>query len=283
LTAYSAAPQLVLHWAFKRRKLKELTFVIDESQFFSKLPNMKNELAKQGAPIGESLSEESPGPRRVPLTMVQKTVAKRMVLSANEIPQFSISRELDADQLAERRARINVEIGEENGRVSVTALLIWLTARALLEHPRMNSQFDEDAAIQHESVNMAVAMDAPYGLVAPVIHGAETLSVAETAAALKDLGARAMEKRLSMNDFADATFTTSNLGMFGVSGFIPMVNPPQGAIMGVAAPRTAVKVDDEGQLVPARAIELTVTADHRILDGAEVARFLQTLAESVGK
>ena len=244
---------------------------------------MTEELAKTCPPEGESPSGESPGPRRVPLTMVQKTAAKRMVLSAREIPQFSISRELDADQLTARRARINAALSEEDGRVSVTALLIWLTARALLEHPRMNSQFDEDAAIQHEQVNMAVAMDAPYGLVAPVIHGAETLSVTETAAALKDLGARAMEKRLSMNDFADATFTTSNLGMLGVSSFIPMVNPPQGAIMGVSAPRTGVKVDDEGQLVPSRAIELTVTADHRILDGAEVARFLQTLAESVAE
>ena len=167
--------------------------------------------------------------------------------------------------------------------MSVTALLIWLTARALGRHPRMNSRFDEDAALQHERVNMAVAMDTPSGLVAPVIHGAEALSVEETAAALKDLAGRAMEKRLTMDDFADATFTTSNLGMLGVSGFTPLVNPPQGAIMGVGGPRTAVRTDEDGRLVAARAIEVTVTADHRLLDGAEVARFLQTLAESVGE
>lgn len=214
--------------------------------------------------------------------MVQKTMAKRMLQSAREIPQFSVSRDLDADQLGARRAQINAEIDDEK-RVSVTALLIWLTARALGKHPRMNSCFAEDAAIQYEQVNMAVAMDTPYGLVAPVIHGAEALSVVDTAGALKDLAARAMEKRLSMSNFADATFTTSNLGMFGVTGFMPMVNPPQGAIMGVGAPRTAVRLDEEGRLIPARTIEVTVTADHRILDGAEVARFLQTLAESVGE
>ena len=238
-------------------------------------------MGKGGA--GGAISEEASGPRRVPLGMVQKTMAKRMLQSAREIPQFSVSRELDADQLAARRARINAEIDDEERRVSVTALLIWLTARALGRHPRMNSQFDEDAVLQHERVNMAVAMDTPYGLVAPVIHGAEALSVEETALALKDLAGRAMEKRLSMNDFADATFTTTNLGMFGVTGFTPLVNPPQGAIMGVGGPRTGVGVDDEGRLVPARTIEVTVTADHRILDGAEVARFLQTLAESVGE
>ena len=219
--------------------------------------------------------------RRVPLSMAQKTMARRMLQSAREIPQFSVSRELDADQLAARRARINAEIDDENGRLSVTALLIWLTARALVKHPRMNSRYEEDAAIQYAQVNMAVAMDTPHGLVAPVIRGVESLSEGETATALKELAARAMEKRLSMKDFADATFTASNLGMFGVTQFTPLVNPPQGAIMGVAAPRTAVKVDNEGRLFPAQVIELTVTADHRILDGAEVARFLQTLADSI--
>ncbi len=244
---------------------------------------MKDDLALQSTPDGGTMVREDSGGRRVPLGMVQKTMAKRMLQSAREIPQFSVSRELDAELLGVRRARINAEIDDDDRRVSVTALLIWLTALALRKHPRMNSRFDEDAAIQHEQVNMAVAMDTPYGLVAPVIHGAEALSVADTAVALNELAARAMEKRLTMNDFADATFTTSNLGMFGISGFTPLVNPPQGAIIGVGAPRTAVRTDDEGQLVPTRAIELTVTADHRILDGAEVARCLQTLAESVGK
>ena len=224
-----------------------------------------------------------PGPLRVPLGMVQKTMAKRMLQSARDIPQFSVSWELDADELAARRGRINAGIDEEDRRVSVTALLVWLTARTLRLHPRMNSRFDEDAAIQPEHVNMAVAMDTPYGLVAPVIHEAEMLSVVETGVALKELAARAMAKRLAMGDFADATFTTSNLGMFGVTRFTPLINPPQGAIMGVGGPRTTVRTDPEGRLVAGRVIELTVTADHRILDGAEVARFLQTLGGSVGE
>ena len=224
---------------------------------------------------------ESPAPRRIPLSMAQKTVAKRMLQSARDIPQFSVSMDLSAEKLAAYRSRINSGIENQESQVSVTALLIWLTARTLLKHPRLNAQFDQDAMIQHETVNMAVAMDMPGGLTAPVIRHAELLSVQETAAALKALSTRAAAKRLALDDFANATFTISNLGMFGVSGFTPLINPPQAAILGVAGPRDAVRVDENGRLLPARMIELTVTADHRLLDGAEVARFLKTLLESV--
>ena len=204
-----------------------------------------------------------------------------MLQSARDIPQFSVSMELNADELAALRNRINSDIEDEESRVSFTALLIWLTARVLLKHPRLNARFDQDAVIQHDSVNMAVAMDTPQGLTAPVIRRAETLSVHETAEALKDLVTRATGKRLSMSDFTDATFTISNLGMFGVTHFTPLINPPQAAIMGVGAPRETVRTDTDSALVPARTIEVTVTADHRMLDGAEVASFLQTLRESV--
>lgn len=218
---------------------------------------------------------------RVPLSMVQKTVARRMLESARDIPQFSVSMEVSADALAACRSRINADVEDKENRVSVTALLIWLTARAMSEHPRLNARFDQDAMIRHDSVNMAVAMDTPQGLTAPVIRRAETLTVYETADALRDLVARAAAKRLSLNDFTDATFTISNLGMFGVTRFTPLINPPQSAILGVGGPRTIVQTDDDGNLVPSQVIELTVTGDHRLLDGAEVARFLQTLRQRV--
>jgi pyruvate dehydrogenase E2 component (dihydrolipoamide acetyltransferase) len=232
-------------------------------------------------PVAESFPEENPNACRVPLSMTQKTVAKRMLQSARDIPQFSVSMELNADKLAACRSQINSEIENQEKRVSVTALLIWLTARTLLKHPRLNAEFDQDAVIQHNTVNMAVATDTPTGLTAPVIQRAETLSVYETADALRDLVARAAQKRLSLGDFKNATFTISNLGMFGVTRFIPLINPPQAAILAVGGPRTTMQTDAEGKLVSTRMMELTVTADHRILDGAEVARFLRTLQESV--
>lgn len=230
-----------------------------------------------GTPAAESGSSES----RIRLSMMQKTAAKRMLQSAREIPQFSVGMELDADALISLRSRINADIEDKEERISVTALLIWLTARALIKHPRVNGRFDENVAVLHDSVNMAVAMDTPQGLTTPVIRGAESLSVHETASALRDLVARAAGKRLTMADFKDATFTISNLGMLGVTRFTPLINPPQAAIMGVGAPRQTVRTDDAGALARARTIEVTVTGDHRILDGAEVARFLQTLSESV--
>lgn len=220
---------------------------------------------------------------RIRLSMTQKTMAKRMLQSAREIPQFSVSMDLDADDLAAFRARLNEGIAEKDSRVSVTALFVWLTSRALLEHPRLNACFDEDAILLHESVNMAVAMDTPQGLTAPVIRGAEALTVQETVAALRDLVTRAAGKRLALSDFVDATFTLSNMGMLGVTRFTPLVNPPQAAILGVSAPRQTVQVDADGRLVPARVLEVSVTGDHRVLDGAAVARFLQKLNESIGQ
>ncbi len=232
-------------------------------------------------PAATRPSEAGPAPRRVPLSMMQKTAARRMLQSARDIPQFSVSTELSADELAAWRSRINAPIQQKERQVSVTALLIWLTARALVEHPRLNTRFDDDAMVCHESVNMAVAIDTPEGLTAPVLRRAETLSIYDTAQALKELAARAAAKRLSLSDFTDATFTLSNLGMFGVARFTPLINPPQAAIMGVSGPRKTVQTDGQGNLAAAEVIELTVTADHRLLDGAEVARFLQTLQQRV--
>ena len=244
---------------------------------------MIEKMPQQSAISDEVRSGELDEPRssRVPLSMIQKTAAKRMLRSAREIPQFSISRELDADELAALRSRINAGVEEKEDRVSFTALLISLTAKALMKHPRVNGQFDGDAIIQHDFVNMAVAMDTPQGLTVPVIHGVDTLTVHEIAKALKDLVGRATRGRLAMKDFAKATFTMSNLGMLGVARFTPLINPPQAGIMGVGAPRDSVRRDSEGGLVPFKVMEVTLTGDHRVLDGAEVARFLQTLQDGV--
>jgi pyruvate dehydrogenase E2 component (dihydrolipoamide acetyltransferase) len=220
---------------------------------------------------------------RTPLSMTQKTVAKRMMASARDIPQFSVSVDLDADALAAMRSRINSMDESVGRRASSTVILICLAARALVKHPRLNAEFDSDSIIQHDSVNIAVAMATPQGLTAPVIRRAETLTVFETADAMKDLVMRAKDRRLMMSDFVGATFTLSSLAMFGATRFTPLINPPQAAIMGVSAPRDSMRTDADGLLMPARVMEVTVTADHRILDGAKVARFLKTLKESVKK
>jgi len=241
----------------------------------------ENERARPSTAASPRPGDPNQSVTRMPLSMTQKTMARRMSASARDIPQFSVSTDLDADALAAVRGRINSKIESEDGRVSFTALLIHLAARALVKHPRLNARFDSDAIVQHDTVDMAVAMDTPQGLTAPVIRRTETLTVRETAKALKDLVARVAERRVKMSDFTDATFTISNLGMLGATRFTPLVNPPQAAIMGVSAPRGSVRTDADGALVHSRVMEVTVTADHRMLDGAEVARFLKTLKESV--
>lgn len=227
---------------------------------------------------GEEVNGES---TRVPLTMIQKTAARRMLQSAREVPQFSVSMDIDAGELGTLRNLINADNTDEGNKVSFTALLIWLMADALLKHPRMNGQFDEDAILQYDYVNAAVAVDTPHGLTVPVIHGADTLSVYETAAALREKASKAAARRLRPADFADPTITISNLGMLGVSRFTPLINPPQAAIIGIGAPMKGVQLYDDGNLVPVQTIDLTVTGDHRILDGAEVSRFLQTVRNSI--
>ncbi len=213
--------------------------------------------------------------------MTQKTMAKRMTQSAQEIPQFAVSMMMNADALFLQRNKLNAEAGNPDDRVSVTAMLVWLTARALRSYPAMNAQFDGDGVIVHEDINIALAMTTPDGLTAPVIRQADRLSIHETVKAMNDLVSRAEKKRLVLDDFKNATFTISNLGMMGVARFIPLVNPPQAAIMGVGGPQTIVETDADGKLKPVRVIEVTVSADHRVLDGAAVARFLQTLQKIV--
>ena len=211
---------------------------------------------------------------RKELSLMQKTMAKRMTQSAQEIPQFSVSSDLDADALAQLRAR-------QPEKVSVTAVLINLIAKALREHPEMNTQFDGDGVIFHDEINIALAIAIPGGLVTPVIRSVDTLSVPEINAQIRDLAERAQNKKLTLDDYKDGTITVSNLGMMDVAHFTPLVNPPQAAIIGICSPRTVSQVDADGSLTAGKAMAVTVSADHRVLDGATVAAFLKAMRENL--
>jgi pyruvate dehydrogenase E2 component (dihydrolipoamide acetyltransferase) len=208
------------------------------------------------------------------LNLMQKTMVKRMTQSAQEIPQFSVSSDLDADALAELRAR-------QPEKVSITAVLISGIAKALREHPELNAQFDGDGVILHEEINIALAISVPGGLVTPVIRNVDTLSVPEINAQIKDLAERSQTKKLTLDDFKGGTITVSNLGMMDVTHFTPLVNPPQAAIIGICSPRTEARVDADGNVTAGKAMAVTVSADHRVLDGATVAAFLKTMKENL--
>ena len=213
---------------------------------------------------------------RIPLNQIQSITAHRMEQSAHIIPQISVSIEVNAERLINF---INARKSSGNSKVTITAILIWKAAEALLNHLRLNSRFDKDTVLQFQEVNIAVAVAAPEGLFVPVIHQAHQLSVEEIAEKLEQLSSRAKNKRLEIKDTQGATFTISNLGMKGITSFIPLVDPAQAAILGVGAVRDGILWDETLVLHRTRVFTLSLAADHRVVGGAEVSDFLATLKQ----
>lgn len=212
--------------------------------------------------------------RRVPLNAVRLVTARRMLESAQTIPQFSITLPVNATPLmAFQRA-----LRESGHPATITALLVALTAEAIGAHPPVNASFDGDALLVFDHCNIGVAVAAPDGLRVPVIEHAGQLSVRAIAERLAALSEKARQGRLSPAEVQGGTFTLSNLGMYGVMQFAPLVNPPQAAILGIGRALPVYIPGSDGQPLLIDQMALTLTADHRVLDGADAAAFLQTLA-----
>ncbi len=232
--------------------------------------------------ISHPPSAISPTPairRLVPLTNIRRTIAERMTASVREAPQFNISVETDMT-----RALAIVEdlrgadsAGHGQPRITLTALLVKACAWTLSQHPGVNAAYQDDQIAEWAEVNIGVATAIDAGLIVPVIRQADALGMAAIAARLADLTVRARENRLKLEDLQSGTFTVSNLGMFGIDQFTAILNPPQAAILAVGrvAKRTVVTTDDRIEVRPMTT--LTLTADHRVLDGATAARFLAAL------
>jgi pyruvate dehydrogenase E2 component (dihydrolipoamide acetyltransferase) len=160
-------------------------------------------------------------------------------------------------------------------------MLLQLVGRALSQHPWLNSEFDSEGILVYETVNIAIAVASPHGLMAPVIHEVEKRTLQDINQTLRYLSQVARENRLNFDQISGATFTISNLGMYSITQFIPLINPPQAAILGVGAVREVLLPTHEGVFQPTMVSTLTVSADHRVLDGEVVAQFLMTLQEEV--
>ncbi len=176
-----------------------------------------------------------------------------------------------ANELVARSRELDPDV-----RVTVTDLLAKVCARALMRHPELNTQFTEEALLRFPSANIGIAVAAPQGLVVPVIASVERLSLVEVATRRAELVARAREARLSQADLEAGTFTISNLGMYGVEQFTAVLNPPQAAILAVGATEER-PVARGGEVVVAPMMTLTLTVDHRAVDGGPAAEFLQTV------
>jgi len=234
-----------------------------------------------GVKMAEGAGTELPPFHIVELNEVRRITARRMSESVRTIPQFSVSVESDAGSLMRTLEEVRTKGGESIPRVSLTALWVYLVGQVLPRHPLANARFDGERVLLFETVNLAVAVATPRGLVAPVIHAAERLTLSEAARQLEEAAGRAREGKLTPGDVSGATFTLSNLGMFGVGSFVPLVNPPQSAILGVGMVRTASLGLLEGETRPVQTVTLTLAADHRVMDGADAARFLGDLKSAI--
>jgi pyruvate dehydrogenase E2 component (dihydrolipoamide acetyltransferase) len=221
--------------------------------------------AAAAAPPGEVESR--------PLSNVRKTIARRLT-EAWTVPAFQLTVDADmtrANQLIARYRELSPDV-----RVTVTDLLTKLCAQALMRHRDMNVQYTEEALLVFPSANIGIAVAAPQGLVVPVVPGAERLTLAQIASTRGDLVSRARDGKLRSEDLQGGTFTISNLGMYDVDQFIAVLNPPQASILAVGATRDMV-VPRDGELEVLPIVTLTLTCDHRAVDGATGADFLRTI------
>jgi pyruvate dehydrogenase E2 component (dihydrolipoamide acetyltransferase) len=213
----------------------------------------------------------------VPLTNIRKTIARRLT-AAWQAPVFQLTVSADmtrANELVARNRELNPDV-----RVTVTDLLAKLSAQALMRHRDVNVQYSEDALLKFPTANVGIAVAAPQGLVVPVLRSVERLSLAEVGIARAEVVGRARENKLTAQDLEDGTFTISNLGMYGIEQFVAVINPPQAAILAVGA-TLDTPVARDGAVHVRPMMTMTLTVDHRAVDGAEGADFLRTLKQFV--
>jgi pyruvate dehydrogenase E2 component (dihydrolipoamide acetyltransferase) len=221
--------------------------------------------AAAAAPSGEVESR--------PLSNVRKTIARRLT-QAWTVPAFQLTVSVDmtrANELVQGQRDLNPDV-----RITVTDVLTKVCAQALMRHRDMNVQFADDALLVFPSADVGIAVAAPQGLVVPVVHGAERLTIAQIATVRGDLVGRARDAKLRAEDLEGGTFTISNLGMYDIDQFIAVLNPPQASILAVGSTRDqVVPVDGELHVLPV--MTMTLTCDHRAVDGATGAEFLRTI------
>jgi pyruvate dehydrogenase E2 component (dihydrolipoamide acetyltransferase) len=212
----------------------------------------------------------------IPLDGMRKTVARRMTDSFRDVPHFPLNIDVEIDALLAARVKINAMLEKSGGKVSVNDMVIKAVAVALMQVPEANASYSPEGIAMHHHADVAMAVAVPHGLITPIIRSAETKGLAAIAAEAKDLAERARNKKLKPEEYLGGTFSISNLGMFGIKSFASIINEPQGAILsvGVGEKRPVVRGD---QLAIATVMSLTLTCDHRVVDGATGARFLAAL------
>ncbi len=216
----------------------------------------------------------------VPLDGMKKTIARRMTESFRDVPHFPLTLDIELDALLAARGQVNALSAEESRRVSVNDFIIKACASALKKVPAANASYSDAGIAQHHHADIAVAVAIDGGLITPIIRSADTKSLLEISMQMKDLAARARARKLRPEEFQGGTFSVSNLGMFGVKSFASIINEPQGCILSVGAGEKRAVVRG-GEIVAATVMTVTLTCDHRVVDGAIGARWLSAFKSMI--
>ena len=232
--------------------------------------------AYKGEDSPEVTTSDNPS-KSIEHTSMRKVIAERLVNSKNTAPHFYLNVDLEVDTLMDKRATLNNDTSE---KISVNDLIIKCVATALKKHPEININWTDNAILQFENADISVAVATEAGLITPIIKNAGNISVQEISSEMKRLSDLAHNNKLMPSDYQGGTFSISNLGMLGIKDFTAVINPPQCAILAVGGLQTRVDEND-GKAVFSKIISVTMSCDHRAIDGAVGARFLQTLSEIV--
>ncbi len=208
-----------------------------------------------------------------PLSMMRRTIARRLTESKQQVPHFYLTIDVDAEPLVDLRSRFNTEVGR---KISFNDLVVKAVAVAIARAPEVNAQFTAEALVYHGRIDISVAVAVDDGLVTPVVRDADQKSLLQISAEIQALSLRARDRKLSVEEMTGGTFSISNLGMHGIDEFAAVINPPEGAILAVGAIRSEPVVKND-TVVPGKRMKLTLSCDHRVVDGAVGAKFLAEL------
>jgi pyruvate dehydrogenase E2 component (dihydrolipoamide acetyltransferase) len=239
------------------------------------------------APPSESREREPVGAPRaavsiagdyedLPVNMMRKTIAKRLLAAKNDAPHFYLTRSANMKKINEWRELLNKD-ADKDTKVSVNDLIVLAVSRALIRHPEVNSSWQGETIRRYRAAHVAVAVAIPDGLITPVVRNAHALGVREIARQTKDLITRTKAGKIAPDEYAGGTFSISNLGMMGIENFTAIINPPQAAILAIGSTIKTPWVNATGELEVQDRMTMTMSCDHRVIDGAVGAAFLQTL------
>jgi pyruvate dehydrogenase E2 component (dihydrolipoamide acetyltransferase) len=234
------------------------------------------------SPESSVLSPPSDGDERVTLSQMRRTIARRMAESTRTVPHFFLTTTVDATEMVKLRKEIVEQIADSGVKITFNDLVVKGAALAIRKVPEVNVSFAEDSLIRHSHIHIGVAVATERGLIVPVLRDVDQKTLSQIARETRDLAERANSGKLQPAEYTGGTFTISNLGMFGVEQFNAVINPPEAAILAVGAIQRE-PAEHDGEIVLRDRMKLTLSVDHRALDGAAGARYLQALKQLLEK